>query len=140
MSNGNGNGGKKAVVVRWGSDPIEPELLDPSGEASSKPMLPGYGGFPYRGPVPNLRHDDIDRRQPEVQTKVHIDILDLAKKPDMQRYRALCQMVANGFAQISKEDVRYDEKKKSWRVFIRWLELYTTLPKGNVYGNPGRVG
>lgn len=139
MSGANGGNGKTAEPVRWGSDPIEPELLDPSGQAGEKSVLPGYDGYPFRGPIPLLRNDDPARRQPEIQTKVHVDILDLSKEPDMKRYRALCQMITNGFAQFSKEDVRYDEKKKNWRVFVRWLEYYTTLPKGDAYGNLGKA-
>ena len=136
MSGNNGNG---KDAVRWGSDPIEPKLLDPSGQAGQKSVLPGFAGFPFRGQVPNLRNDDPHRLQPEVQTKVHVDVLDLSGKADMKRYQSLCQMVANGFAQFSKEDIRYDEKKKNWRVFVRWLEYYTVIPKGDAHGNPGSL-
>ena len=67
--------------------------------------------------------------------KVHVDVLDLRKPKEMKYYREICQMIGNGYAQFSKEDMRYDEKSKSWRVFIRWLELFTFDPtKGNSDG------
>ena len=122
---------------RWGSADIDPVLVDPTGQLDARPVLPGYEGVPYRGKIPNLSHSDAEKLQPEVHYKVHIDILDLSKDPDMKRYRELCQAIANGFGQLSKEDMQYDPQKKSWRVFVRWLELFSTMPKGATNGEIG---
>jgi hypothetical protein len=92
------------------------------------PILPGFQGVPYRGMIPDLKTEDPDHIQPQIGQKVHIEVLDLSKDPDLERYRIVSQMVANGFAVISKEDVRFVEESKNWRVFIRWLELFAYDP------------
>ena len=127
--NGNGNG-----AARWGSAAIDPVLVDPTGQLNKKSILPGFEGTPYRGHIPDLRHDDPQRIKPELHYQVHIDVLDLSKEPDMKRYHDACQMIANGFAQLSKEDLQYDPAKKNWRVFMRWLEFFSATAKGTIHG------
>jgi len=122
-----GSNGKK----NW-SSVIAPELVDPTGNMHKGITMPGWDGIPFRGPVPDLKEGDP--KQPVQHQKVHIEILCLWIDKDMKRYNEICQVVANGFAMISKEDMRYDEKKKNWRVFIRWLELFTTMEKGTDNG------
>ena len=70
-SNGNGNGSK-----RWGSSPIDPTLIDPTGQLNAKPVMPGYEGSPYHGPITDLRNDDPMRKLPQHHYKVHIEVLD----------------------------------------------------------------
>ena len=123
--------------ARWGSAAIDPVLVDPTGQLNQRSILPGYDGVPFRGKVPELRRDDPTRVQPEIHQQVHIDVLDLSVEADMKRYRELCQTIANGFGQLSKEDMQYDTDKKCWRVFVRWLEFFSTTPKGMTNGNPG---
>jgi hypothetical protein len=134
MSN-NGNGKKKST--RWGSAAIAPELIDPTGQLHKESILPGFEGTPFRGPVPDLRHDDAMRKQPEMHYKVHVEVLDLSVEEDMKRFRDVCQTIANGFGQPSKEDMQYDAEKKNWRVFIRWMEFFSAMPKGMNNGNLG---
>ena len=96
--------------------------------------MPGFEGLPFRGEVPDLKNDDPEKLQPTFNQKAHIEILDLWNETQLTRYRDICQVVANGFGAISKEDMQYDEKKKSWRVFIRWLEYFTSVKKGGSNG------
>lgn len=126
----NGNGKKE----QWGS--IHPQLLDPTGgQMDAKPVLPGYEGVPFRGPIPNLKDTDPYHKQPQVSAKVHIEILDLTKPDHLERYEKVSQMVANGFAKMSQERIEYDPDKKNWRVFVRWLELFAYDPsKGHNHG------
>ena len=73
--------------------------------------------------------------QPAQSAQAHVETLDLSKPAQLNRYRGICQAISNGYAQLSKEDLRYDEGKKNWRVFIRWLALFAFDPsKGNAHG------
>ena len=126
-----GNGGKK----RWSSS-IDQKLVDPTGTMEQPPVLPGYQGVPYRGPARDIKSDDPEHIQPEIRAKVHIQILDLSKQDDVDEYTRICQVIANGYGQLSKEDMQYDKRKKNWRVFVRWLELFAT-PKGARNGSIG---
>lgn len=128
-SNGKNNGnGSKTKERNWSS--IDPQLVNPTGQLHEKISLPGWEGIPFRGPVPDLKETDPQRKQPVMAQKVHIELLDLSDKKQLARYRTICQVVANGYGQISKEDMQYDPKKKNWRVFVRWLEIFTAMGKG----------
>jgi len=128
MSTG-GNGKRN-----WNSEAIDPVLVDPTGNMHKGITMPGWDGVPFRGPVPDLKNDDPDHRQPVVGQKAHVEILELWDEKQLQHYRDICQVVANGYGAISKEDMQYDTKKCNWRVFIRWLEYFTTMGKD---GNNG---
>lgn len=130
MSAGNGNSKARR---NWGV--IDPQLLDPHGAMHKNVSLPGYEGVPFRGSVPDLRTSDPEQLQPQFGQKVHIEILELWDTKQLERYREICQVVANGFGAVSKEDTQYDNSKKNWRVFIRWLEYYTTVEKGGSNGS-----
>jgi hypothetical protein len=129
--NGNGNGKK------WGSASFDPALLDPTGQLGSKDVLPGFEGMPFRGQIPDLKRDDVERRQPEINYQVHVEILDLSKEEDLKRYREICQIIMNGFGQAAKEDLQYDPDKKSWRLFIRWMQIFSAMRKDMGHGAIG---
>ena len=127
----NGGSGTK----RWGK--LDPRLLDPSGgQVDEPPIMPGYEGVPFRGSsIPHVKETDPYHMQPQIGSKVHVEILDLSDEKQLERYQKVCQMIANAFGKISQERIEYDDKKKNWRVFIRWLEMFAYDPKkGNDYG------
>ncbi len=107
---------------------------------AEKPVLPGWHGMPFRGPVPHLKEDDPEHRQPQEGSQLHVDVLDLSKPAQLARYAEIGQMVVNGFAIISYEDREYDKVVKNWRVLIRWFELFAYVPDavagGAMYGRP----
>jgi hypothetical protein len=119
-----------------GADKVDKSLLDPTGgHMDAPPVFPGWEGLPFKGPVPDIKFTDPEPKQPQVGMKVRVDLFDLSDTKDLKKYREICQMVGNGYAQISKEDLKYDEQKKCWRVFIRWMELFTFDPaRGNSHG------
>ena len=134
MSGNNGSGKGKGKSNAAGH--IDVKLLDVTGgHIDAPPTFPGWEGLPFKGPPPTLKQGDPQSKQPTIGMKVHVETLDLAKPKDMAHYRDICQAIGNGYAQLSKEDMRYDEKVKNWRVFIRWLELVSFEPtKGNPNG------
>lgn len=135
MSDGNGSdtGGNGAHVKETAAAPSWPQfdarLLDPAGSHGSALTFPGHDGLPFRGAVPQLKEDDPTEKQPQVGCQLYVDILDLAKPGDLEHYRNICQMVANGYAQVSYEDRRYDEELKNWRILLRWFLNYAYVPK-----------
>lgn len=145
MSGNNGNGNKpprepdlepvggvssfqmdEQVSSPESKDDIDPRLIDPWGTLNKGFTFPGHEGLPFRGRIPSLK--DSDPVQPQVGTQVYVDILDLSNKGDLEKYRQICQVVGNGIATISAEERVYDEDKKNWRVFIRWVLNYTHMP------------
>ena len=125
MVKANGNDGLLGHGVNGHYPPIPPELLDPTGVMDGKAILPGHDGLPFRGPVPHLKEDDPDFRQPQIGMRMHVRVFDLSESKDMLYYEQVWQLVANGFATISNEDKQYDESKKNWRIFLRWVDLFT---------------
>lgn len=111
-------------------DKFNPVLVSPtlgSHVNISDPKLPGYDGLPYYGPQLDLKA--TDRKQPKTGVKAHVDIFQLNDEEQLEKYRKIVQMVANGYAQISREEQQYDQTIGSWRVFIRWLELFAYMPE-----------
>lgn len=126
--------GRNGKQQRWGT--LDPQLLDPSGgQMHQSPVLPGYDGVPFRGPIPNVKETDPEHMQPQIGSKVHIEVFDLSDSDQLKRYRDACQMIANGFGKMSQERIEFNPTKKNWLVFIRWLELFAYDPaKGNNHG------
>ena len=110
--------------------PIDQRFLDPGTVENETAVLPGYLGIPFRGPVPNIKEDDPEYKQPQVGSTVHVRVFDLSKKDDLEYYEKVWQMVANGYAMMSAEEREYDESSKSWRIFMRWAVPYAYVPKG----------
>ncbi len=127
MSN---NNGKSNGVARWSGGELDPRLLDPTGVASSKQVsFPGWEGLPFRGPVKSFKETDPDHLKPQQGIKVNVQQLNMSVEADMERYGEIGQLVGNGFAQISFEERIYDDDIKSWRILIRWFEVFTYDPE-----------
>lgn len=122
---------------RWS---IDRSLVDPSGgQRDLEPTMPGFNGLPFRGIPWDRKEKDPDYLQPQVGARVHVEILEMHKPEDRKRMEDIYAMFTNGTAVISAEERHWDEEIKSWRVFIRWADLYTYNPqatKGRSYGSP----
>ncbi len=140
---GNANGNGQAVVHtdenQWHTSKIDSCLIDPTGLSKDRITFPGYEGVPFRGPIPDLKNDDPEHMQPQQGQTAHVDVLDLSVPEDLEQYRAVSRVIANGFGAISYEKQIYDETKGSWRVLIRWLEYYAYNPGAAPHG-PDRSG
>jgi len=107
---------------------IPRELLDPYHVHGQTLTLPGFDGLPFRGPRPDLKETDAPENQPRPGMQVNVHILDLSKPEDLEYYEQISQLVGNGYAQISFEERKFVEEKKTWLVLLRWFLLYTCLP------------
>ena len=125
----NGNG------TRWHA--ISPDLLDPEGVHNSPPVFPGHNGLPFKGDIPDLRHDDPEHMQPQEGGIVHTEQMDLSDPKDLQHLADIRQLVVNQTAYLCYEERIYDAAIKSWRVLICWVEQHSYVPKHgrNHYGS-----
>ena len=120
--------------TRWN---IPPSLVDPSeGQRNRDPVYPGIDGIPYRGDPYDRKENDPDHLQPKQGARVHVEILEMNKPEDRQRMEDIYSMFCNGSAVISAEERQWDEEIKSWRVFIRWADLYLYNPQSTQRGTP----
>ena len=107
---------------------LERSLLDPHNVHDKPFVFPGYDGVPFRGAVPTLK--DNDPIQPDTSGRqVLIECLNLAEPEHQSRYQDICQLIGNGFAELSYEERQYDPDVKNWRVLIRWMLKYAYMPK-----------
>jgi len=108
--------------------PTDAKLIDPFGVLNKPSVFPGHGGVPFRGPVPDLKSNDPDHKQPQISVQAHVEILSLEVEKDLQRYQEIMQIIGNGFGQLGAEERQYDSVTKNWRVFVRWWELFSYVP------------
>jgi hypothetical protein len=112
----------------------DPRLLDPHGILSAPNVFPGFNSVPFRGSVPDLKETDPDHKQPQVGVQAHVEVLATNSADDLKRYEEIMQIIGNGFGQLGAEDRQYDDSIKGWRIFVRWWELYSYVPKGRANG------
>lgn len=87
-----------------------------------------WEGLPYKGKPYSFKNDDPEHMQPRMVRKAHIRIFMLDKDEDLKDYEAIMQNVCDDTAQISVEERKYDKKAKTWRILLRWVDLYYTEP------------
>jgi hypothetical protein len=117
---------------RW---TIDPSLVDPSGgQREMQAVLPGHEGLPFRGVPYERKETDPDHLQPKVGARVHVEVLEMSKVEDRKRMEEIYTAMTNGAAVISVEERHWDEDIKSWRVLIRWADLYTYNPQATRKG------
>lgn len=97
-----------------------------------------FMGLPYEGPVPDLKNDDPDWKQPQYRRRVQVEILNLNDTVDMGRYREISQKVGDSLAVISYEERVFTDSVA--KVLIRWFEPYYAAPTSEpVTGHPEGV-
>ena len=84
-----------------------------------------FKGLPFRG-----RPYVVDQNNPPIFSKeVHIRQFDLSEEEDLKEYERIFQNRADGLNEISFEEKVYDESIKSWRVLLRWYDIFYSEPK-----------
>jgi len=86
-------------------------------------------GIPFVGPIPDLKKDDSEAKQPQLFSTAFVRQFDLTKDEHLEEYTAIAQKVTEGYAEISFDERIYDNDIKSWRVLIRWMEYKYVNPK-----------
>ena len=80
------------------------------------------------------KEDDPEHLQPQQGARVHVEILNMDDEDDLKRMEDIYSMVCNGTAIISSEEKEWMPDKQTWRVFIRWADLYLYNPRASMRG------
>lgn len=92
----------------------------------------GLNGTPYRQfedkAVPMFRHDDPLRLKPQYVKEGHVDIFDCSDPKQLERWNEIADKMAKGHAALCSEKTIEDREKKSFIVYVRWVEWYLTDP------------
>ena len=124
--------------TRW---TIDNRLVDPSGgQRDMDVQFPGIDGLPFRGVPYDRKESDPTSMQPQVGARVHVEVLEMSEDTDRKRMEEIYTMFTNGNAVISAEERHWDEEIKSWRVFIRWADVYTFNPQATKGHSNGHIG
>lgn len=104
------------------------ELIDPFKVLDKPNILPGWEGAPFRGSaIPDIKEDDPFHKQPQMAMQARVRIFEMNNPKHMTEYTEILQVIANGFGQLGAEERVYAEDIKSWRIFIRWWQVFSHM-------------
>jgi hypothetical protein len=88
--------------------------------------------FPFRypagAPVPLLKGFELAAARQV--SEGHVSVFSSARPEDMQRYDAVVDRVAKGYAVISREEVAWSESAQAFMIYLRWIEMYMEAGQG----------
>ena len=87
-----------------------------------------YGGLPYRGPPLDLKNDDPAEKLPRLRHTVSLKTFDTGDEKQALEYQDVCQGFADGKYVCSHEEIKFDEKTGTYKVFLRWMEPWYGPP------------
>jgi hypothetical protein len=98
-------------------------------DTDTRPPKQGqFFGMDYRANgIPNIKEGDSV--QPEFKGNAKIAVLDLSDPEDLVKYEGIWEKLAAKEAVLGSEDKQYDEDIKSWRVLIRYSEVWFQMPE-----------
>ena len=88
-----------------------------------------YNGFPYVGPILNLKHDDPEHMKPRLIAEVTIDTFMMNNPEHVEQYKKYMEDVGRGWAAISYEEVQFLPGKETWKVFLRLMHKKYIAPE-----------
>ena len=93
-------------------------------------VFPGIDGIPYRtrNGVPNLKHDDPEKKKPVTVVDMHVDQLDMSISDDAKKLQHILNLCSRSKGYVSKQLETYDPGIKSWRVLLVWGEFFLEDP------------
>lgn len=97
-------------------------------QLSRGPAKGEYEGKPYHGTPLNMKEEDPENKKPRLRHKAHIRTFNLSDAADMETYEQVCQGIYDGGIMLSFEERVYEPKIQSWRVLMRWSEVYYDTP------------
>ena len=95
-------------------------------------LFPGFEGIPFRTngtAPPNLKSDDPEKKQPIIVQDAKVRIFDLSDPEQLLAYEQVWFRIGRGQYKFSAEERQFLPDLKSWRVLLRYSELYFELPK-----------
>ena len=104
QSNGTGGNGHGNGRLHWGRADID--------------------GAPFRGPVPPMLHGDEATERLARVPDAHFEEFDLSDAAQKKAYLDVIERFATGWAQCTFIERRYDEKTRSYKVAVEWMQYY----------------
>ena len=120
--------------MRSSESTVGVQIERPDGSAKSRFRLFGnnLSPAPYRlwngDAVPNVKEDDPPHKKPQEVMDVHARIFDTSSEDDLKAYSSITDMVGKGTAMISKEEIHWSDKRDTFVIFLRWVELFLEAP------------
>ena len=99
---------------------------DPESVYAGQLYWPGVNGIPFIGTPPHTDPRATADAEPKIRPYAHVRIFVLSDPEDLSAYEAISQRIAERRAMLSYEERVYDSDIKSWRVLVRWIDLYAT--------------
>mgnify|MGYP000944287671 CR=1 FL=1 len=86
-------------------------------------------GMPFRseGPLPFLKDHEFDNLQERYEARV--GIFRTWVPEELQNYQNVMNKIAEGHAQLSREETNWIDADKGWMLFVRWIEIHLQVPK-----------
>ncbi len=85
-------------------------------------------GFPVRGAVKDLRGDEIE--QLEVQLDFRSGWFDLSNADEKAQFDDIYNRIVNGWYVEKNRKDHYDETKQAYRIWLEWVQIYSAPPVG----------
>lgn len=101
----------------------------PSFFENSRTIKGLYNGLPYEGPPLQLKDDDAPKLKPTLKGTCMARVFHMNQAAEEQEYNRIIQLMADGRAMQSIQDIRYNKTTQSFDIFLRWLEFKYVGPE-----------
>jgi len=81
-----------------------------------------FNGLPYNGPMFNRKEEDPEKLQPQLKYAAFAKVFDMSCAEDIKEYERVWTTSLSGEYLIGMEKTYFDKDKKTWLVFIRWVQ------------------
>ena len=103
---------------------ITPSFFDNTGVIKGT-----FNGLPYEGPALRLKDDDAPKLQPRLKGTCKARVFHMDAIGDSEEYNRIVQLMADGHALQSIQDIKYNEARGNFDIFLRWLEFKYVAPE-----------
>lgn len=102
----------------------------PSLFESGNVIKGSYNGLPYEGPPLTLKDSDAPKLKPRLKGTCKAKVFKMDSVGDVEEYNRIIQTMADGLSLQSIQEVKYNETRGSFDIFLRWLEFKYIAPEG----------
>ena len=102
----------------------------PSFFEPTKVIKGTYNGLPYEGPPLTLKDEDAPKLKPRLKGTCIAKVFKMDSVGDEREYNRIIQLMADGRALQSVQEIKYNESRGSYDIFLRWLEFKYIAPEG----------
>jgi hypothetical protein len=96
---------------------------------------PGKDGVKFRHPsgvpLPSIKQDDPEHKQPQFGMDAQVRVFDLADKEDLAAYQKMWDDICKGHCRLASEDKHWCEETQNFKVLARWGNVYLEMYNGS---------